>query len=241
MSKNIFFERKGPFKSNVLFPKHSNSKISIKDIKSLDKAEKFDLTFFDSLNYKDLAEKTKASCCITKENLKKYLPLSCEAICVKSVLFELARVVSKFYPYADLDYPDNTLKKPNKSKFLGVKFGNNVLIGKNVKIGKSTLVGSNTIIEKNVSIGKNCTIGSGIMIKNSILGNNVVVQDGSKIGLKGFGFIPLKEKNLRIAHIGKVILEDNVEIGSSCTIDRGSIGDTIIGKTTFLDNQVHIM
>ena len=228
MSKNIFFKSKGPFKLNILFPKQSNSGV-IQDIKTLDKAEKSDLTFFDSLLYKDLAIKTRAGSCITKENLKKYLPKSCYPVCVKSVLFELAKVTSKFYPYADIDYPDITLKKPNKSKYPGVKFGNNVLIGKNVKIGKSSVIGSNTIIEQNVLIGKNCTIGSQIMIKNSIIGNNVVIQDGSKIGLKGFGFIPLKDKNLRIPHIGKVILEDNVEIGASCTIDRGSIGETKIG------------
>ena len=240
MSKNIFFERKGPFKLNILFPNYSSSKINIKDIKTLDKAEKMDLTFFDSLNYKHLAEETKASCCITKENLKKYLPKTCEIITVKSVLSELAKITSKFYPLADLDYPDNSLKLPKKSKFPGVKFGNNVLIGKNVKIGKSTVVGSNTIIEHNVSLGKNCIIGSQVMIKNTIISNNVVIQDGAKIGLKGFGFIPLREKNFRIPHIGKVILKDNVEIGASCTIDRGSIGDTVIGKNTFLDNQVHM-
>ncbi len=240
MSKNIFFESKGPFKLNILFPKISTSKIKIKDIKTLDKAENEDLTFFDSLNYKKLAEKTKASCCITKESLKKYLPHTCEAIIVKSVLFELARITLRFYPLADLDYPDKSIKKPQKSKFLGVKFGNNVFVGKNVKIGKSSIIGSNTIIENNVSIGKNCVIGSQVMIKNSIIGNNVVIQDGAKIGLKGFGFIPLKEKNFRIPHIGKVVLEDNVEIGASCTIDRGSIGDTLIGKNTFLDNQVHM-
>ena len=239
MSKNMLFKSKGPFKLNILFPKQSNTGV-IQDIKTLDKAEKSDLTFFDSLLYKDLAIKTKAGSCITKENLKKYLPKSCYPVCVKSVLFELAKVTSKFYPYADIDYPDITLKKPNKSKYPGVKFGNNVLIGKNVKIGKSSVIGSNTIIEQNVLIGKNCTIGSQIMIKNSIIGNNVVIQDGSKIGLKGFGFIPLKDKNLRIPHIGKVILEDNVEIGASCTIDRGSIGETKIGKNTFLDNQVHM-
>ena len=104
-------------------------------------------------------------------------------MCVKSVLFELAKVTSKFYPYADIDYPDITLKKPNKSKYPGVKFGNNVLIGKNVKIGKSSFIGSNTLLNK-MLIGKNCIIGSQIMIKNSIIGNNVVIQDGSKIGLK---------------------------------------------------------
>ena len=240
MSKNIFFESKGPFKLNILFPSHSNSNVKINDIKTLDEAGKLDLTFFDSLNYKNVAEKTKAGSCITRENLKRYLPNACEAIIVKNVLFELAKVTTKFYPNADLDYPDNSLKKPNKSKFPGVKFGNNVLIGKNVKIGKSSIVGSNTIIEKNVLIGNSCTIGSQIMIKNTIVGNNVVIQDGAKIGLKGFGFIPLKGKNLRFPHVGKVILEDNVEIGASCTIDRGSIGNTKIGKNTFLDNQVHM-
>jgi len=240
MSKNIFFESKGPFKLNILFPSHSTSNIKVNDIKTLDEAGKLDLTFFDSLNYKNLAEKTKAGSCITRENLTRYLPNACEAIIVKNVLFELAKVTSKFYPNADLDYPDNSLKKPNKSKFPGVKFGNNVLIGKNVKIGKSTTIGSNTIIEQNVIVGKNCIIGSQIMIKNSFIGDNVVIQDGAKIGLKGFGFIPLKGKNFRIPHIGKTIIEDNVEIGASCTIDRGSIGDTIIGKNTFLDNQVHM-
>ena len=240
MSENIFFERKGPFKLNILFPNQTNSQTKVKDIKTLDQAGRLDLTFFDTLNYKSLAEKTNAGSCITNESLKKYLPKSCEIICVKSVLFELAKVATKFYPKADLDYPDNTLKKPNKLKFPGVKFGNNVLVGKNVKIGKSSVVGSNTIIEQNVLIGKNCTIGSQIMIKNVVMGNNVVIQDGAKIGLKGFGFIPLKEKNLRIPHIGKVILEDDVEVGASCTIDRGSIDDTIIGKNTFLDNQVHM-
>ena len=68
----------------------------------------------------------------------------------------------------------------------------------------------------------------------------MVIQDGCKIGLKGFGFIPLNGKNLRFPHIGKVILQDNVELGANCTIDRGSIDDTVIGKNTFLDNQVHV-
>ena len=78
------------------------------------------------------------------------------------------------------------------------------------------------------------------MLKNSIIGNNVMIQDGSKIGGKGFGFIPLDGKNIKFPHIGKVIIEDNVEIANGCTIDRGSIDDTKIGKNTYLDNQVHV-
>jgi len=75
---------------------------------------------------------------------------------------------------------------------------------------------------------------------HSLIFNNVHIQDGVKIGIKGFGFIPNKNKNIRTPHIGKVILEEGVEIGSNSTIDRGSLSDTIIGKNTFLDNQVHV-
>ena len=86
----------------------------------------------------------------------------------------------------------------------------------------------------------NCKIGSNVLIKNSIIGNNVRILDGSIIGKKGFGFFPDNTENYRYPHIGYVIIEDNVEIGCNNTIDRGSISNTIIGKNTFIDNQVHI-
>ena len=153
---------------------------------------------------------------------------------------ELAIVLKKIYSFADIDYPDLSLQKPNLKKYKTVKFGNNVLVGKNVKIGKNSLIGSHSIIESNTIIGKNCIVGSGVIIKNSIIGNDVVIQDNCKVGQKGFGFIPVNGKNIKFPHIGKVIIEDQVEIASGCTIDRGSIDDTIIGKNTYLDNQVHV-
>ena len=159
---------------------------------------------------------------------------------VKNVLLELAKTLKKLYPKADIDYPDFTLKKPSAKIYKSVKFGNNVLIGKNVKIGKNSEIGANTIIEKNVVIGKNCIIGSNVIIKNSIFGERVVIQDNCKIGQKGFGFIPVKDNNIKFPHIGRVLISDNVEIASGCTIDRGSVDDTTIGKNTYLDNQVHV-
>ena len=241
MSKNIFFERKGPFFPSQIFSKIKFSKkLKILDIKTLSEAKINDLSFLDSLNYREEAKNTMASYCLTTEKLKSYLPSGCEPIIVKNVLFELCNVTKKFYPNADIDIPDLSLKDPKKYFFSKVKFGSNVLIGKKCKIGKNTIIGSNTIIEHNVSIGENCIIGSQVLIRNSLIGNNVVIQDGCKIGLKGFGFIPLKDKNLRFPHIGKVVINDNAELGANCTIDRGSIGDTVIGKNTFLDNQVHL-
>ena len=159
---------------------------------------------------------------------------------MQNVLFELCKILKKFYPNADIDFPDNSLNSIRKKDYKKVKFANNVLIGKKCKIGENTTIGSNTVIEQNVLIGKNCTIGNNVTIKNSLIGNNVVIQDGCRIGLKGFGFIPIKNKNLKFPHIGKVLINDNVEIAANCTIDRGSVDDTVIGKNTYLDNQVHI-
>ena len=79
-----------------------------------------------------------------------------------------------------------------------------------------------------------------MIIKNSIIGKRVVIQDNCKIGQKGFGFIPLKKQNIKFPHIGKVLIDDDVEIATGCTIDRGSIDDTVIGKNSYLDNQIHV-
>ena len=89
-------------------------------------------------------------------------------------------------------------------------------------------------------IGSECIIGNNVLIKNAIIGDFVRILDGSVIGKKGFGFFPDKKKNLRYPHIGMVIIEDNVEIGCNNSIDRGSMANTLIGRNTFIDNQVHI-
>ena len=236
----MFFKKK-KIVLNKLYPSFKLKKtVIINEVKSLRESTKNDITFLDSAKYKSDAAITKARYCITTENLKLFLPKTTEAIVVKNVLFELAKILGKIYSDSEIDYPDKSLKKPSKKNFKNVKFGNNVLIGKNVKLGKNTIIGSNVIIEQNVKIGKNCVIGHGSIIRNSIIGDNVVIQDNCKIGQKGFGFIPLKNKNLKFPHIGKVIIENDVEIASGCTIDRGSVNNTIIGKNTYLDNQVHI-
>ena len=239
--QEVFFFQKKKIKIKTIFSSHMLKKnFTVENIRPLHLAGKKDLTFFDSIKYQKSAESTNAGACITTKKLENFLPKNVEKILVKNVMFELTNTLKKIYTHADIDYPDYSLKKPNKTKYKSVKFGNNVLVGKNVKIGKNTQVGSNTIIEKNVIIGESCAIGSNSIIKNSILGDRVILQDDCKIGQKGFGFIPNKVKNLKMPHIGKVIIENDAEIASGCTIDRGSIDDTVIGKNTYLDNQVHV-
>ena len=244
---NPFFKNTGPFDIEKLLSKISiqntenYKKDKIFDIKDLTTATKKDLTFFHSKKYSLLASKTKASYCVTLENLSHLLPKTCKKIIVSNVLLTMANITKEFYPNSTVDDFDDTIKEISKTSFKKkVKYGKNVLVGKNVKIGKNCLIGHNTIIEKNVIIGSNCSIGSNVIIRNTIINDNVSILDGCVIGKKGFGFFPNKSKNIRYPHIGIVIINDNCEIGCGSTIDRGSLSNTIIGKNTFLDNQVHI-
>ena len=244
---NPFFKNQGPFKIENLLEDLGISNINnfkddlIEDVKDLNSAKEKDLTFFHSKKYSLIAAKTKASYCLTLKSLKEFLPNECKKIFVDNVLLTMSEVTSKFYPDAVDDNFDITVIDISEIKFNDkIVHGKNVLIGENVKIGKNCTIGHNTIIEKNVVIGSNCRIGSNTIIRNTITEDNVSILDGCVIGKKGFGFFPNNKKNLKYPHIGIVIIGENSEIGCGSTIDRGSMSNTIIGKNTFLDNQIHI-
>ena len=244
---NPFFQNNGPFKFydilNVLNLKCEEIKknLNITDIKDLYISDLNEITFFHSKKYKLIANKTKASFCITTKELINELPNSCEPIIVDNVLLSTSLITAKFYPESINDNFDDTVDEIKNSKFKDkVKFGKNVLIGNNVKFGYNCFVGHNTIIEKNVSIGNNCSVGSNNIIRNTFIKDNVKILDNCVIGKHGFGFFPNDNNNLRYPHIGIVLIEDNCEIGCGSTIDRGSMSNTIIGKNTYLDNQIHI-
>jgi UDP-3-O-[3-hydroxymyristoyl] glucosamine N-acyltransferase len=244
---NPFFLNNGPFNFSEII-KLLNVDIDKKDfdqkiidIKDLVTSKENEITFFHSKKYKDSAKNTKASFCITTESLKGDLPKNCTPIVVENVLVSTSIVTAKFYPLSVNDNFDETANDINETVFRDkVKYGKNVLIGDNVSIGSNCLIGHNTIIEKNVIIGNNCSIGSNTIIRNTLIRNNVKILDNCVIGKHGFGFFPIKDKNLRYPHIGIVLIEDNCEIGCGATIDRGSMSNTIIGKNSYLDNQIHI-
>ena len=244
---NPFFKNHGPFNILEILDKLNLDKnFEIKnqeifDIKDIYSANKNDITFLHSKKYKKIANNTKSSFCITTENLKNELPNSCKAIIVSNVLVSTSQVTEKFYPDSINDNFDDTVIDFHVSKFKNkVKSGKNVLLGHNVSIGSNCSIGHNTVIEKNVSIGNNCSIGSNVLIRNSLINNNVRILDNCIIGKHGFGFFPINNQNLRYPHIGIVIIEDNCEIGCGSIIDRGSMSNTVIGKNTYLDNQIHI-
>ena len=245
--ENLFFKKNGSILLLDILKNLNINDIKVKqivkieDIKDLYSATKSDITFFHSRKYKEVANNTKASFCITTETLKNELPITCVPLIVENVLVSVANVTSMFYPDAINDDFDESVIDINETNFTdSVTYGNNVLVGNNVSIGKNCKIGHNTIIEKNVSIGDDCLIGSNTIIRYSLISNNVKILDNCVIGKHGFGFFPNNNKNLRYPHIGIVIIEENCEIGCGSTIDRGSMSNTVIGKNTYLDNQIHI-
>ena len=244
---NPFYKNYSPFKISEIFKslklQYSNDNLDreVLDIKDLANANDTEITFFHSKKYSEVAKNTKASFCITTNSLKHNLPAGCFPIIVENVLVATSIVTTKFYPDSINDDFDDTAINIVETKLKEkVRYGKNVLIGNNVSIGSNCSIGHNSIIEKNVIIGNNCSIGSNTIIRNTIINNNVKILDNCVIGKHGFGFFPSNIKNLRYPHIGVVIIEDNCEIGCGSTIDRGSMSNTVIGRNTFLDNQIHI-
>ena len=117
-----------------------------------------------------------------------------------------------------------------------------IFLGKNTKIGSNFVAGANVVLEDSVVIGNNVNLGHNVVVHNNvIIGNNVTIGSGTVIGSEGFGnFYDEKLGWVHIPHIGSVSILDNVSIGSNCSIDRGTIDNTVINSGVIIDNQVHI-
>ncbi len=121
------------------------------------------------------------------------------------------------------------------------EIGPHVYIGHDVKIGENTIIYPNVTICEGVTIGDNCVIYPNVTIREFCeIGNRVVIQPGAVIGADGFGFVKVNGNNQKIDQIGRVILEDDVEVGANTTIDRGAIGDTVVKKFAKFDNLIQI-
>jgi UDP-3-O-[3-hydroxymyristoyl] glucosamine N-acyltransferase len=238
-AKNFIFLKDIFSICNLSYKNNLNKKIyGVNNIKDANNSE---ITFFNNLNYEKEAKNCKASVCIVTDKTVKYLNKNTVSIISKNPLIDFYKVVNLFYPESSVDNEKiNTLKSVDKFIKKKISIGKNTLIDKSANIGSNTTIGNNVIIKSNVNIGKNCIIGSNVIIENSLLGDNIIIKSGTLIGQVGFGFNFEKKKRINFPHIGRVIIENDVQIGSFCTIDRGSLTDTVIGEFSSIDNQVQI-
>ena len=214
--------------------------IEINGVSEIENSKPGTLSFFHLPKYKKYLSNLKASA-ILVDNEKKIIGLN--GIVSKNPLIALSKILNFFENSVDVTngiHPTAIVDSSSlvdKSSYVGPY----VIIEKNVQIGKNVFIDSFCHINEDSVIGDNSKINSSVMIyAKSIIGKNSIIHSGTVIGCDGFGYATEKDVNYKIPQIGNVLIEDDVEIGSNCVIDRGSLGSTVIGKNTKLDNLVHI-
>ena len=217
-----------------------NPEVDITEVASIREARKGSITFLADKKYLPFVYKTNASAVITKEELPG---VSVNMLIVDNPYLAFAKTLELFYrkPHAPLGISKESVIGEN------VIFGSDVsvypmaYIGNNVSIGNRAVIFPSVYIGNNVSIGDNSVIYPNITILDNVtIGKNVIIHSGSIIGSDGFGYIQLKETHYKIPQVGGVIIEDDAEIGASVTVDRATVGNTVIGSGTKIDNLVQI-
>ncbi len=206
--------------------------VGIENIKSIDKSISF---VYENIK-EDIYIPKKTNLIISKNEKNKYSNFD-NLIIVDNVHETVAKLSSIFYR----DINDEDLNLHNHHQL-----GENCFISKTAVIKKGVIIGKNSTIKDGAVINTNCVLGENTLIEenavisNTIIGDNVRIGRNSSIGQPGFGFAINNFSNHNIYHLGRVILQSNVNIGSNCCIDRGSFGDTVIGENTYFDNLCHI-
>ncbi len=217
---------------------------------SLEKAKENDISFLDNnspLNLKNLIKISKAAALLLPAN-DNYIVEIAKKVSVDWILLKDPRIA--FAETLEFLYPSNKESEGiHKSAVIGknVKISPGVSIGANTYIGDNTEIGAGTIIHAGVVVYKNVTIGAknsihanSVIHSGSTLGDECVINANAVIGGEGFGFVPTSHGWKKMPQVGIVILKNKVEVGSGSTIDRPSVGETIIGEDTKIDNLVQI-
>lgn len=217
-----------------------NESLEIRGITSIDLPREECITFVGEQELIEDLENTPISCVLAppgSASREKTL------IIVKNPKAAWARLLSLFYP--PRAYPGTVSNKawisPSAQLGEGVTIEPFVYIGERVRIGSRTTIRSNSYVDSDVSIGNNTVIHPNVMIYDrTVIGNGVIIHAGSVIGSDGFGYIFTGTEQVKVPQVGNVVIEDDVEIGSNVSIDRATIGCTIIRKGAKIDNLVQI-
>ena len=214
--------------------------VKIRNIAPIDKAKEGDITFLVNKKYIPFVKTTKASAIFVDKELKD---VKISQIVSDNPYLAYAKLLT-FFTKKEIKHTgisEKAIVEPSAKIAKEVTIYPNVYIGKNVEIGENTIIYPNVFIGDNSKIGKSCLIYANVSIyHDTIIGNNVIIHSGTVIGSDGFGYAKDGEKYYKIPQIGNVIIEDDVEIGANCTVDRGAIEYTKIGKGVKIDNLVQI-
>ncbi len=249
MADPRFYENKGPFTlgaicacAGVSVPDGAKADVVVADVASLSGAGPQHLSFISGAKAaRQFAQSKAGFCFVSRAETARAASADVTLIPTDSVQNAFAEIAALFYPdHARSAWAQAAAIDPSAHIGNGVVLGPGVAIGANAEIGDNVRIAPNTVIGQGVAIGRNCEIGANVTITHSYIGDDVLILPGAQIGQPGFGFASDRRGHKKIPQLGRVIVQDRVEIGACTTVDRGALGDTVIGEGTKIDNLVQI-
>jgi UDP-3-O-[3-hydroxymyristoyl] glucosamine N-acyltransferase len=214
----------------------------------LDASDSETVTFLDNVQYVSQAGSTRAGACIVAKRHADKVAKGCIALVVREPYRSFAKLAAAFFPqsmrpqslFGATGVSAGAFIHPEARLEPGVIVDPGVIIGAGAQIGANTILCANVVIGPNVTIGRDSAVGPNATITHTHLGNRVIIHASCNIGQDGFGFAMGPQGHLKVPQVGRVIIQDDVEIGAGTCVDRGMNRDTIIGEGTKIDNMVQV-
>ena len=215
--------------------------IPISGVSEIQRGKAGTITFLSNLKYKRYAATTCASAIITSD---ESLLMGKPGIIVSNPQLAVVKILQVFHPQKEKSTSgihSTAVIDPAAELGKEVTVGAFTVIESGAKIGDGTRIGPQCFVGAEATLGNECILFPGVNIySRCVLGKRVIVHSGTVIGSDGFGFVTEEGVHHKIPQVGRVVIGDDVEIGANCTVDRGTLGDTIIGAACKFDNLVHI-
>lgn len=220
----------------------------ISGVRPLDLAGPCDLTFYDNPKFLQAYEATAAGACLVKREQAGKAPKGVLALIAADPYRSYVAVARALFAdelkpaalFGGRGVASGASVHPEARLEDGVAVDPGAVIGPRAEIGSGTLIGANAVIGAEVRIGRNCVIGAGVSIQYALIGDRVILHPGVRVGQDGFGYVSSRGGHTKVPQIGRVIIQDDVEIGAGTTIDRGAHRDTMVGEGTKIDNLVQV-
>jgi UDP-3-O-[3-hydroxymyristoyl] glucosamine N-acyltransferase len=226
----------------------ADSSMAFGAVAALGNARAGDITYLASPRNREHAAGLNGVAIFCTLAMSYAVPASCLAIIAPNPALAFNRVARALYPDSlrapvvggIAISPDGAFIHPEALLEDGVSIAPGAVVAAGAKIGRGTRIGAGALIGPDVAVGRNCDIGAAATVLCSYLGDNVLIGPGARIGHDGFGHVPGPGGLEKVPQLGRVIVQNSVEIGANTCIDRGSLDDTVIGEGTKIDNLVQI-
>ncbi len=241
-----FYRRRGPFSASevamAIGSPCPGSQAMLSGVAPLQHAAASDISFLDGARYKRLLQDTSAGAVIVEPALADCVPPTAVPIFAASASDAWAKVVRMFHPAPPMSpgRDPTAYIAPCARVDETAEIGPFAYIGPGVEIGAGCVIGPHAVLRQGVVVGVDSRIGASCVVSHTIIGAGSCLYAGVLVGQEGFGLASTSEGLRTVPHLGRVVIGADVEIGAGCTIDRGSLDDTVIGDGCRLDNLVHI-